>query len=82
MVCSFVLKLVGRIDLSLRLFEDEISEVGLSLLVGCEVDIGALLFSRVAIPAAALMSELELEEDEEQTEDACSELTELSLLLA
>ena len=86
-VCSLVLKLVGRIDLSLRLFEDERSEVGLSLLFGCDDDVGAepppLLFSRPAVrPAAALMSELELDEDDEHTEEPlmpCSELTELRL---
>ena len=84
-VCSLVLKLVGRIDLSLRLFEDESSEVGLSLLFGCDDDVGAepLLFSRPAVrPAAALMSELELDEDDEHTEEPitpCSELTELRL---
>lgn len=79
LVCSLVLKLVGRIDLSLRLFVDEeSSDVGLSLLFGCDDDEG--LFSR---PAAALMRELELDEDEEHTEEEpitpCSELTELRL---
>ena len=76
-----MLKLVGRIDLSLRLFDDEMSDVGLSLLVGCVADVAALLLSSAESPAAALMSELELEEDEEHTEEGpitpCSELTEL-----
>ena len=85
-VCSLVLKLVGRIDLSLRLFDDEISELGLSLWVGCDDDDDELLLSRPAeSPAAALMSELELDEDDEHTEEPitpCSELTELSLLFA
>ena len=83
MVCSLVLKLVGRIDLSLRLLEDEMREVGLSLLVGCDADVVALLLSSAESPAAALRSELELEEDEEHTEEEpimpCSELTELKV---
>ena len=74
-----MLKLVGRIDLSLRLLDDDISDVGLSLLLfGCDdADVAALLLS------SALMSELELEEDDEHTEEEpitpCSELTELLL---
>ena len=80
-----MLKLVGRIDLSLRLFDDEISEVGLSLLVGCDDDDELLLSRPAESPVAALMSELELDEDDEHTEEPitpCSELTELSLLFA
>ena len=75
-----MLKLVGRIDLSLRLLDDDISDVGLSLLLfGCDdADVAAML-----LLSMALMSELELEEDEEHTEEEpitpCSELTELLL---
>ena len=40
-----MLKLVGRMDLSLRLLDDDISDVGLSLLLfGCDdADVAALL---------------------------------------